>query len=172
MFELYFGAFDILLYGIAFVVSIHVANVLCDQAEQAQMVPPLATVNEAPCPTVERRCVAPRPIAAIAVTKPPVKVIPPATVPMTMETDSQEPTVTNEEMTVDTVVSTTEAASQLLDKPMLQLADIKIYKLHKKSVVKVSDLPFDVPENVKRYSLRGEPALRLEALEKAVEVVS
>lgn len=57
-------------------------------------------------------------------------------------------------------------------RPSLKLVDVKLYKLHQKLVVKLSSLPFNVPDTIKRYRLRGEDVVRLEALEDVALVIS
>lgn len=47
----------------------------------------------------------------------------------------------------------------------INLEGITIYKLHKRSVVKLAALPFAPSPAIQRYQLRGEPVIRLEALE-------
>lgn len=171
MFELYFGAFDILLYSAAFLISIHVSNVLCDQAEQAQMVPALATVSAAPHPTVEHRSITPSSISLVTKPQPSAKVVASAPTPVIEKTSTEgKPVAIDIALSEDATLLTTPGDNA--NKPELQLADIKLYKLHKKSVVKVSALPFDVPDSIKRYSLRGEAVIRLEALETVVEAVT
>lgn len=60
-------------------------------------------------------------------------------------------------------------ASAVLEKPKLRLDDVRLYKLHKKSVVKVSALPFFIPDTIKRYLLHGD-VVRMDALD-AVSVI-
>ncbi|MEM8806854.1 MAG: hypothetical protein AAGF01_12575 [Cyanobacteria bacterium P01_G01_bin.38] len=62
--------------------------------------------------------------------------------------------------------------SETPTKPTLNLAKLKLYKLHKKSVIPVSVLPFSVPDFIKRYTLRGQKVVRLEALTEIATIVA
>jgi hypothetical protein len=53
--------------------------------------------------------------------------------------------------------------------PMLDLLDLttlKLYKLHNYSVVKVADIPIEIPAQIKRYKLHKRDVVRLIDLEK------
>ena len=53
--------------------------------------------------------------------------------------------------------------------PMLDLLDLttlKLYKLHNYSVVKVADIPIEIPAQIKRYKLHKRDVVRLVDLEK------
>lgn len=57
-------------------------------------------------------------------------------------------------------------------KPELNLSGIKLYKLHQQSVVPVSALPFQVPDSIRRYTLRHQPVVRVEALEAVASIIA
>ena len=56
-------------------------------------------------------------------------------------------------------------------KPTLQLAELKLYKLRKQSVVSIAALPFPIPRQIKRYQRKGEAVIRLTDLETVAIVV-
>ncbi|MBE9020654.1 hypothetical protein IQ272_31915 [Chroococcidiopsidales cyanobacterium LEGE 13417] len=49
---------------------------------------------------------------------------------------------------------------------LLDLTALKLYKLHNYSVVKVADIPIEIPAQIKRYKLHKRDVVRLIDLEK------
>ena len=49
---------------------------------------------------------------------------------------------------------------------LLDLTTLKLYKLHNYSVVKVADIPIEIPAQIKRYKLHKRDVVRLVDLEK------
>ena len=148
MFELYFGAFDIVLYVIAFITAVMLADGICDgmgandlrvdSAEfiAAESTPDLAYVACLP----SSQCA-----VAISVEIPASDVV---------LSDLDQPSATKQA------------------KPVLRVSDVRLYKLHQKSVVLLNALPFSIPNTIKRYMLRGQPVIRLEALQDIATVIA
>ncbi|NEP19286.1 MAG: hypothetical protein F6J97_20720 [Leptolyngbya sp. SIO4C1] len=57
-------------------------------------------------------------------------------------------------------------AQPLDEKPGVSLAGVRIYKLHSQAVVRIADLNFDVPEDIRRYQLRGQSVVHVATLEE------
>ena len=157
MFELYFGAFDILLYAAAFEIAVIVSGYLCE-AEQSQ--PQLAYAT----------ATAIQPMAKSVVAVPQSRSVRRfSSEPKTAEPEYKP----GRQTAVDSKrTSATTPVESVLDKPVIRLANLATYRLHKKDVVRVSDLPFTIPDTVKRYTLHGKPVVRLEALEKVSAIVT
>lgn len=49
--------------------------------------------------------------------------------------------------------------------PRFDITALKIYKLRNESVVRITDIPFNIPATIKRYKLRGADVIKLAALE-------
>jgi len=58
------------------------------------------------------------------------------------------------------------ARQSLSEKFEIDIASLKLYKLHGYSVVRVADLPIKVPASLKRYKLHERDVIRLADLEK------
>ncbi|MEN8446362.1 MAG: hypothetical protein ABG776_15280 [Cyanobacteria bacterium J06555_13] len=148
MFELYFGAFDIVLYAIAFITAVMLADGICDAMEANNLRVVSSTISSAEStPDLAYVACAPSPQCAVKISV--------------------------EEPASDVVLSDIaqpSAAEQA--KPVLRVSDIRLYKLHKKSVVPLSALPFSIPKTIKRYMLRGQQVIRLEALQGVATVIS
>lgn len=56
-------------------------------------------------------------------------------------------------------------ASEVVEQPELDLTALKLYKLHGYSVVRVADLPIEIPAAIKRYKLHKKDVVRLADLE-------
>jgi hypothetical protein len=52
-------------------------------------------------------------------------------------------------------------ASFVAEQPELDLTALKLYKLHDRSVVRVADLPLEIPAAIKRYKLHKKDVVRL-----------
>ncbi|MEO1742411.1 MAG: hypothetical protein AAFR99_11470 [Cyanobacteria bacterium J06629_9] len=137
MFHLYFGALDVLLYAAAFIVAVMVSGHICDAEPQrpqlilaAASAHPIASLTVAVPETSPAR----RPAAQIVTTVAPTDVAP-----------SQK---TANQAAVASLATPTESASAdpIFDKPVIRLAKLTTYKLHKKDVVRVSTLPCLIPD--------------------------
>ncbi|MBD2309842.1 hypothetical protein H6G17_30995 [Chroococcidiopsis sp. FACHB-1243] len=60
------------------------------------------------------------------------------------------------------------ARQSLSEKFEIDIASLKLYKLHGNSVVRVADLPIEVPASLKRYKLHEREVIRLADLEKPI----
>ncbi|PSB43932.1 hypothetical protein C7B80_22400 [Cyanosarcina cf. burmensis CCALA 770] len=60
------------------------------------------------------------------------------------------------------------ARLSLSEKFEIDIASLKLYKLHGYSVVRVADLPIKVPASLKRYKLHERDVIRLADLEKPI----
>ena len=164
MFELYFGAFDLLLYAGAFLLALYLEAALHRRSIQPPLdtsQPPVAIISAAPCPIViaEGDDADLQPIEAAEQAQA-------LSMPMLADTALESDAVRVAAQTEDFPTQLTECSV----KPQLSLDDIKLYKLHKRSVVKVSALPFSIPDSIRRYLLRGEPVVMLTALEKVAVI--
>ena len=152
-FHLYFGAFDIILYAAAFLVSLSVSRAICDNLDapsyQTAAIPVTVDVS-----TANESVIPPDNLAPSPTLSNPVKI---------SDDDSLEEG--NEPVPVPDETGGSE-------KPILDLSKIKLYQLRKQSVVRLSDLTFSIPETVKRYQLRQKPVIRLTDIENFVEVIS
>lgn len=72
------------------------------------------------------------------------------------------PTVSHEE-----IVTIPAPALQPMSE-MLDLTTLKLYKLHGYSVVRVVDIPIEVPASLKRYKLHKQSVVRLIDLERTL----
>lgn len=60
------------------------------------------------------------------------------------------------------------ARQSLSEKFEIDIASLKLYKLHGNSVVRVADLPIEVPASLKRYKLHEREVIRLADLEMSI----
>mgnify|MGYP001801380333 CR=1 FL=1 len=143
MFELYFGAFDLVLYALAFIAAVMISGGICDVLESDAT----ALESNSPSPVFSYVSCEPsiHPTATLSIKSQPVK-----------ESSAQK----------------TPSLDSTQNKPILQMSDIKLYRLHQRSVVLLSALPFSIPDTVKRYMLRGEPVVRLESLQAIATVIA
>ena len=147
MLELYFGAFDIVLYAAAFIAAVMLADGICDAMESDDRRVVSSAISSAvstPDLTYVACSLSSQSAVAITVENPVSDVV---------QSDAAQPS----------------AAEQA--KPVLRVSDVRLYKLHKKSVVPLSALPFSIPNTIKRYILRGQQVVRLESLQKIAIVV-
>lgn len=144
MFELYFGAFDILLYVLAFIAAVMLSGGVCDAMDAAAPISATTKPSQRTTPTY--------------VSCEPLRQVTRAT---TVELRADEK-----------AIASTQSSSSAETKLVLRLSDIKLYKLHQRSVVLLSALPFSIPDSIKRYVLRGEPVVRLESLQEIVTVLA
>ncbi|MEO1619619.1 MAG: hypothetical protein AAFU53_01150 [Cyanobacteria bacterium J06632_3] len=143
MFELYFGAFDLVLYALAFIAAVMIFGGICDVLESESLVRQPASTRPGPSYIACKPLF--QPIATLSIKSPPV----------------QEPSA--------------EIPSSLMNtqrKPILRISEVRLYKLHQQSVVQLSALPFSIPDTIKRYMLRGEPVVLLEALQAIATVIA
>lgn len=151
MFHLYFGAFDLILYAAAFLVSLSVSRVICDDVDVSPARPVLqpahiaADFQTSPISTSSAVSRKTYPTVASALSD---KVAGQYANVIQTEVDS-----TNGKATVD-------------------LSNIRLFKLRKRSVVKVCDLSISLPDDVKQYKLRGESVIKLADLRKIAEVIT
>ncbi|MEL6161541.1 MAG: hypothetical protein AAFR18_20215 [Cyanobacteria bacterium J06627_32] len=144
MIDLYFGAFDVVLYALAFIAAIMISGGICDVMESAAPIPE------------------------------PVPFQSPALSYVSCE-PSIQPVSTSVIEAQSIVPLTTEPsrdAEGIQSRPVVRLADIRLYKLHQHSVVLLSALPFSIPDRIKRYMLRGEPVVRLSSLQEIATVLA
>ncbi len=59
-------------------------------------------------------------------------------------------------------------AQEVVEQPELDLTALKLYKLHGHSVVRVADLPVEIPATIKRYKLHKKDVVRLIDLEHSL----
>ena len=145
MFELYFGAFDILLYVLAFITAVMLSGGICDAMESTA-----AAAAKTPSQRTTLSYVSCEPPSLQPSTS--IAIAPPA---------------------AEGAIEPTETLSKAIQaKPVLRLSDIKLYQLHQRSVVLLSALPFAIPDSIKRYVLRGEPVVRLESLQAIATVIA
>lgn len=119
MFEVYFGAFDIVMYAFAAVFAIYLADASCDEMEEREQIE-----NQA----------------------------------------AKEVNTTRSAPLSDSPVEKGEDLSLILDS--------QLYELRGQLVVRVDDVPIGVPGEVKTFSLRGDPVIRLADLQKISGVVA
>ncbi|MEO0645394.1 MAG: hypothetical protein AAFZ17_04435 [Cyanobacteria bacterium J06650_10] len=143
MFELYFGAFDLVLYGLGFIAAVMISGGICDVLDSEATALPSASIHPVQSYVSCERSV--QSIARLSVSPSPV------------QASSAE---------------TTSRLATAQRKPVVRMSDIRLYKLHQHSVVFLSALPFSIPECIKRYMLRGEPVVRLESLQEIATVIA
>ena len=149
MFELYFGAFDIVLYVSAFIAAVMLADGICDAMEAND---PLTVASSTRSTTsasnLTYAACAPSPQCSVSIA------VEPSSVDVAVAEIAEPSSVDHDQ-----------------EKPVLRVADVRLYKLHKKSVVPLSALPFSIPNTIKRYMLRGQQVIRLDALQGVATVI-
>ena len=159
-FHLYFGAFDIILYAAAFLVSLSVSRAICDDMDVSQVqysAVPITSVTTSDRPSAN-------PSHDLTQT-PPLSEL----TNVSVEEPVQQP-VSVESEQKDHPESVAEAQETNV-KPTLTLSKTKLYRLRKQPVVKLSDLAFAVPDSITRYQLRQQPVIRLTDLKSVAEVI-
>ena len=146
-FHLYFGALDILLYAAAFLVSLSVSRGICDDIDAAASQP--VSVTSTDVATHENAKASSNASSQLLARS------------VSAKSSSDKPLISNEN---NEIIVTDD------DNPVLRLSDVHIYKLHKKSVILIDDIPFDVPERIRRYMLRKRQVVRLKDLETFAKV--
>lgn len=144
MFELYFGAFDVVLYALAFITAILISGGICDAMESSAPIPEPVAIEP----------------SALSYMSCEPSIQPMAT--SVISTQDVAPPIVDPGFRVETVQS----------KPVVRMSEIRLYKLHQHSVVLLSALPFSIPDRIKRYMLRGEPVVRLASLEEIATVLA
>jgi len=149
-FHLYFGAFDILLYAAAFLVSLSVSRAICEDIDA--VAPQTASVTSTDLATHQNAQASSNVSSQVLA------------VTVSAESSSDKPLIGNENDGIVAIDSDDD------NNPVLRLSDVHIYKLHKKSVIFIDDIPFDVPERIRRYTLRKRKVVRLEDIETCAKV--
>ena len=185
MFHTYFGALDITLYIAAFFIALSWSKVIAAEVDQALIPVPAMSIGDVAAVNVhplDAKTVVPTPIALTIGT---IQQKQKATQPRVVVTDSDKQTdVAKTQHDLSSQKAEPAALSAALptasddsgkmvdEKLTLDLSGIRLYKLHKKSVVRVESLPWAVPESIRQYTLHRRKVVRLEDLEKFVEAVS
>ncbi len=178
MFHLYFGAFDLLLYGVAFFVSLSFSRTLAEEID-AGYEPALQTVSISPIATSPVQATAASYIACATATALPITATSHSIVSehSTVQPSSEDPECIHKLDLQETEQGDTAADQPVIssasERPILNLSEIRTYKLRKKPVVRLCDLPstLAVPDSIKRYILRGDRVVRLAALKTFAEVI-
>lgn len=176
MFDLYFGALDLFLYGAAFFVSLALSRALTEEVELLQ--PVLVSSGSSAAARVATPVV--QTVAASVAL--PVRVVKVSDV----QTDDKAKHSSFEDAKPsnvgDTALSFEEAVESRVDdvtdsddsndKPVLNLCEVRQYKLRKQPVVQLNALPSTItlPDTIRRYKLRGKPVVQISALENFFEV--
>ena len=151
-FHLYFGALDIILYAAAFLVFLSVSRAICDDmdAPSHQTVGVTITTEASTASSTDSSSFDPAPSPSIS---------------------AQVQPFTSDNSAEGDETASVSQGQESSSRPKLNLSSIKLFKLRRKSVVKLSDLAFSVPETVKRYKLRREDVIKLTDLESFAEVI-
>ncbi|MEM6452166.1 MAG: hypothetical protein AAF703_17870 [Cyanobacteria bacterium P01_D01_bin.105] len=144
MFELYFGAFDVVLYALAFITAILISGSICDAQEPGASVPDPDSLQS----------------SALSYVSCEPSIQPIAT------------SVISEQVAAIPITEPARPLEITQSKPVLRLSDIRLYKLHQHSVVLLSALSFSIPDRIKRYMLRGEQVVRLTSLQEIATVIA
>ncbi len=158
-FHLYFGAFDLILYAAAFLVSMSVSRAICDDLDASQ--DQLSSVSVTSVATSDKAAVSSNDLTLAAL---PTELTNGSGIEPVQQTVSNDSTKDSQP---ELVVNDQESDV----KPILTLSKIRLYKLRKQSVVKLSDLAFSVPKTIKRYQLRRETVIKLTDLKSFAEVI-
>jgi len=160
MFHVYFGAFDFVLYGAAFVFALCLSEAICDEIDAGYQ--SKSTIR----PTIE--------LTALAQPALEKKAAATQSVNKHHETAYQSGSSFEDKATPSQSERSTVEKNNATNRPVLNLANIRLYRLRKQSVIKLCDLPsqFNLPEAIKRYKLRGEFVIQLQALKTYAEVIT
>lgn len=175
MFTLYFGAFDVLLYTVAFLVALYVSQVLCNQMDAADA---METVS-ASAISVSEESMPVNTQAAVVVVAQSVETGPVDTNISAVYSVASSDAILQQ--SIKPVLDVSESDQSVVlqksspiveEKPVLDLSTIKLFKLRNESVVRLCDLVCSVPDSIRRYKLRKQPVVRLQDLETFAVVVT
>ena len=147
MFELYFGAFDIVLYAAAFIAAVMLADGICDAMEANDPRTVSAPIRSTTSTSdLTYAACAPSPQCSVSIAVEPssadtavIEITESSSVDTAIP-EMAKPSATDTAVTEMTQPVSADQTDQ--EKPVLRVADVRLYKLHKKSVVPLSALPF------------------------------
>lgn len=174
MFHLYFGALDVCLYIAAFFVALSLSRSIADDGDLVLQPISVASTGRPVIVTSTRPVVA---VTQSKVNRVQALMTGEATVTVKVEPQPQSFDGEVADDCTDQMTGSSFGNQASLkdnsesEKTVLNLSRLKTYTLHGNLVVKLADLSTTPPDSVKRYKLRGEPAVRVTALEELYVIV-